>query len=134
MSLTSFAGSAQSAAVGTLASRGGASAALCAGLLMNVRFIPTGLAVSQDLPGGRIRRALVGQAVVDASWALARRNDRDFDWRVLVGASIPQAIGWWAGTAIGAYGGRFVLDPNAFGLDAVFPAFFLALPFAGGGR
>lgn len=127
MSLVVFAGSAQLAAVATLGAGGVTAAAIAAGLLMNVRFLPMGVAVAASLPGGRWRRAVEGQAVVDASWALARLGDGRFDWPVLLGATIPQAIGWWSGTVLGTLGGRLLGDPAALGLDAVFPAFFLAL-------
>lgn len=127
MSLVVFAGSAQLAAVGTLASGGLAGAAVAAGLLMNLRFLPMGMALGPSLPGGRWRRAVRGQAVVDASWALARLADGRFDWPTLMGATIAQAIGWWTGTALGALGGPLLGDPGTLGLDAVFPAFFLAL-------
>ena len=36
-------------------------------------------------------------------------------------------IAWIGATAIGAYGGQFLGDPERFGLDAAFPAGFLAL-------
>lgn len=127
MSVVVFAGSAQLAAVSTLGAGGIAGAAVMAGLLMNLRFIPMGIAVGPSLPGRRWRRAVEGQVVVDASWALAREEDGSFDWPTLLGAAIPQAIGWWGGTLLGALGGQFLGDPSTLGLDAVFPAFFLVL-------
>ena len=36
-------------------------------------------------------------------------------------------VGWVAGTAVGVVGGDVIGDPEALGLDAAFPAFFLAL-------
>jgi predicted branched-subunit amino acid permease len=65
--------------------------------------------------------------MVDASWALAQRGDGRFDREVMLGATIPQAACWWAGTVIGALGGSLIGDPGALGLDAMFPAFYLAL-------
>lgn len=127
MSFVVFAGSAQLAAVATLGAGGVTGAAIAAGLLMNLRFLPMGVSVGPSLPGPRWRRFVHGQVVVDASWALARRHDGRFDRAVLVGATIPQAIGWWTGTIIGTVGGGLVGDPMKLGLDAVFPAFFLAL-------
>jgi predicted branched-subunit amino acid permease len=38
---------------------------------------------------------------------------------------------WVAGTALGVFGGELIGDPDRLGLDAMFPAFFLAL-LAGG--
>jgi predicted branched-subunit amino acid permease len=127
MSLVVFGASAQLAAVGTLGAGGVSGAATAAGLLMNLRFLPMGISVGPSLAGPRWRRALKGQAVVDASWALARREDGRFDWPVLLGASIVQALGWWTGTVLGALGGGLLGSPTTLGLDAVFPAFFLAL-------
>jgi predicted branched-subunit amino acid permease len=45
----------------------------------------------------------------------------------LLGATIPQAVAWIAGTAVGALGGSALAHPERFGLDAIFPAFYLAL-------
>jgi 4-azaleucine resistance transporter AzlC len=127
MSLIVYAGSAQFAAVSTLAAGGTAGAAVLAGLLMNARFLPMGIAAAPALRGGRLRRAAEGQAVVDASWAIASDGRGNFDRELLIGATIPQALGWWIGTVIGALGGSLLGDPQALGLDAIFPAFFLAL-------
>jgi 4-azaleucine resistance transporter AzlC len=127
MSLIVYAGSAQFAAVSTLAAGGTAGAAVIAGLLMNARFLPMGIAVAPVLRGGRLRRAAEGQTVVDASWAIASDGRGNFDRELLIGATIPQALGWWTGTALGALGGSALGDPKTLGLDAVFPAFFLVL-------
>jgi predicted branched-subunit amino acid permease len=103
------------------------ASAVSAGLLINARFLPMGLAVAPALRGGPVRRAAEAQAMVDASWALAQRGDGTFDRDVMLGATIPQALCWWSGTAIGALGGSLIGDPDALGLDAMFPAFYLAL-------
>jgi predicted branched-subunit amino acid permease len=127
MSFVVFAGAAQFAAVSVLIDGGGAAAAIAAGLLINTRFLPMGLAAAPALRGGRLRRAVEGQVLVDASWAIANRGDGTFDRELLLGATIPQAIGWWSGTALGALGGGLLGDPETLGLDAMFPAFYLAL-------
>lgn len=127
MSFLVFAGSAQFAALSVLAAGGTAAAAIGAGLLMNARFLPMGIAAARAMRGGRLRRAAEGWAVIDASWALAADGRGGFDRDVLLGAAVPQAIGWWSGTALGVAVGSVLADPQAFGLDAVFPAFYLAL-------
>ena len=127
MSVIVYAGAAQFAAVSVLVAGGGVAAAVSAGLLINGRFLPMGVAVAPALKGGPLRRAAEGQTVVDASWAIANRGDGTFDREVLIGATIPQAVGWWSGTAIGAFAGSALGDPQALGLDAIFPAFYLAL-------
>jgi 4-azaleucine resistance transporter AzlC len=127
MSFIVYAGSAQFAAVSTLAAGGTAGASILAGLLMNARFLPMGIAAAPALKGGRLRRAAEGQAVIDASWAIASDGRGNFDRELLIGATIPQAFAWWAGTIIGAVGGSLLGNPADYGLDAVFPAFFLGL-------
>jgi 4-azaleucine resistance transporter AzlC len=127
MSFIVFAGAAQFASVSVLAAGGGVPAAVAAGLLINARFLPMSLAATPALRGGRLRRAAEGQAVVDASWALANRGDGTFDRELMIGATITQGIGWWSGTIVGALGGAALGDPETLGLDAMFPAFYLAL-------
>ena len=127
MSILVFGGAAQFASVSILVAGGGLASAVSAGLLINTRFLPMGLAVGPALRGGPLRRAAEGQTVVDASWAIANRGDGTFDRLLMMGATIPQAAAWWIGTAIGALGGALLGDPEALGLDAIFPAFYLAL-------
>ncbi len=127
MSIFVFAGAAQFGSVTVLAAGGGVASAVSAGLLINGRFLPMGLAMAPALRGGPVRRAAEAQAMIDASWALANRGDGRFDREMMLGATIPQAACWWAGTALGALGGSLIGDPEALGLDAMFPAFYLAL-------
>jgi branched chain amino acid efflux pump len=126
-SIIAFSGSAQFAVAAVLGAGGGAVAAIMAAVLLNARFGPMGLAVAPYLKGGPLRRALEGQAVVDSSWALASRGGGRFDREFMIGATIPQGVGWIAGTAIGVLGGNLIGDPERLGLDVIFPAFFLAL-------
>jgi 4-azaleucine resistance transporter AzlC len=128
-SLIVYAGGAQFAALSVLTAGGTATAAISAGLLMNARFIPMGFALAPSLEGSRLRRALQGQAVIDASWAIANRGDGSFDRMKLFGATIPQWFAWQGGTIAGVFAGAAVADPEALGLDAVFPAFYLVLLF-----
>jgi 4-azaleucine resistance transporter AzlC len=125
MSATTFAGSAQFAAASILADGGGALAAIVAALLLNARYVPLSLAVASIFPGRRRRRALESQLIVDESWALAGRSGR-FEYGVLIGAGVLLYVVWVGGTALGTVAGD-LLDPEAIGLDAAFPALFLAL-------
>lgn len=127
MSIVVFAGGAQFAALSVLSAGGSAAAAVAAGLLLNARFLPMGYAAGRSFTGGRLARVLQGQAVVDASWALASRGDGTFDRAVLLGATVPQAVAWMGGTALGVFAGSLFDHPERFGLDAIFPAFYLAL-------
>jgi predicted branched-subunit amino acid permease len=127
MSVLVFSGAAQFGATAVLAAGGDAAAAIIAGTLLNARFLPMGVALAPSLTGGAARRAVEGQAVVDASWALAARGGGRFDRDLMLGATIPQYPAWVLGTAIGVFGGEAIGDPAALGLDAIFPAFFLGL-------
>jgi predicted branched-subunit amino acid permease len=127
MSVVVFAGASQFGAVAVLASGGDAATAIATGAMLNARFLPMGVAAASALRGSRLRRALEGQAVVDASWALAARGEGPFDREAMLGATVPQYPAWVAGTVIGVLFGGALGDPEALGLDAIFPAFFLGL-------
>jgi 4-azaleucine resistance transporter AzlC len=127
MSATTFAGSAQFAAVSVLGAGGTVVASVAAALLLNARYGPIGVSVAPWLPGPAWSRFLHGQLVVDESWAVAAEGDGRFDPRMLVGAGLAIYVAWLAGTTVGALGGQALGDPAKLGLDAAFPALFLAL-------
>jgi 4-azaleucine resistance transporter AzlC len=126
MSATTFAGSAQFAVVSVLGAGGTAAAAIGAAVLLNGRYVPMAVAASGAFRGGPVRRLLEAQLLVDESWALSSRNGR-FDRKVLLGAGGLLYLGWNAGTAVGVLAGDNLTDPATLGLDAAFPALFLAL-------
>ena len=127
MSAVLFAGSAQFAATAVIAAGGGAPAAIAAGVLLNLRYVPMGIALAPSLRGGWLRRAAIGEAMIDFSWAAASRGGGRFDPAFMVGATAPSYPCWVGGTAIGVFAGGAIGDPGALGLDALFPAFFLCL-------
>jgi 4-azaleucine resistance transporter AzlC len=126
MSLTTFAGSAQFAIVSVLGAGGSAAAAIGAAVLLNARYGPMGLAAAKVFRGGRLRRMFEAQLLVDESWALAQRDGR-FDRRIMIGAGLGLYAGWNAGTAVGVLAGDSLGSPATLGLDAAFPALFMAL-------
>jgi 4-azaleucine resistance transporter AzlC len=126
MSATTFAGSAQFAVVSVLGAGGTAAAAIGAAVLLNGRYVPMGVAASGAFRGGPLRRLLEAQLLVDESWALSSREG-GFDRKVLVGAGGLLYLGWNAGTVAGVLAGDSLTDPATLGLDAAFPALFLAL-------
>jgi len=127
MSATTFAGSAQFAAVSVGGAGGNIGAAVAAALLLNGRYVPIGISVAPSLDGPLWRRFLLGQLTVDESWALSARGDGRFDVRTLAVAGLSLLVAWISGTTIGVFAGNLLGDPARFGLDAAFPALFLAL-------
>lgn len=124
MSATTFAGSAQFAAVSVLDAGGTIAAAILAAIFLNARYVAISVTVASIFPGGRARRLVESQAIVDESWALSGRRGR-FEWPILVGSGLVFYVLWVGSTALGTVLG--VEDPNALGLDAAFAALFLAL-------
>jgi branched chain amino acid efflux pump len=125
MSATTFAGSAQFAAASILGAAGGTATAIAAALLLNARYVPIGISVAPGFRGSFLRRLLAAQLVVDESWAVASR--RGFDFRIIVGAGAVLYLAWNLGTVLGVVGGSALGNPKRLGLDAAFPALFLAL-------
>lgn len=122
-----FSGSAQFALLTALAGGGAVLPAVAAAVLINARFLPMGLAIGASLSGGRGRRALQGQAIVDGSFVAAHLGQGRFDRYRLMGATVVQWPAWIAGTAIGAVAAPPADLAYRLGLDVVFPAFFLLL-------
>ena len=97
-----------------------------------------GIAIAPSVTGRWWKRAAYGETMIDGSWAMADRGGGRFDPDFMVGATIPSYPMWIGGTAIGVFAGDLIPDPTEIGLDALFPAFFLALLLGGelseGGR
>jgi 4-azaleucine resistance transporter AzlC len=127
MSATTFGGSAQFAAASILDEGGAVVAAIAAAILLNARYVPIGISVAPLFEGPAWRRLLEAQLVVDESWAIANRGEGRFDRGVLLGAGLVLYVCWVVTTAIGAVAGDLLGDPERLGLDAAFPALFLAL-------
>jgi 4-azaleucine resistance transporter AzlC len=127
MSATTFAGSAQFGAVSVLETGGGVAAAIAAAVLLNARYAPISVTVGDQFEGSVLRRLLEAQLIVDESWALSRREDGRYDRRLLIGGGLILYACWVGGTALGAVIGNRLGDPERYGLDAAFPALFLAL-------
>ena len=127
MSIVVFSGAAQLGSLAILTAGGGIGAAIAAGVLLNARYLAMGLALAPSLAGRPLSRAAFGMATVDASWAAASTGDGRFDPWYMVGVTLPQYIGWVLGTVVGVLVGSSLGNPSALGLDALFPAFFVAL-------
>ncbi|WP_224390154.1 AzlC family ABC transporter permease [Pseudonocardia sp. ICBG1293] len=128
MSLLVFAGGAQLLVTGVLAAGGGVWAAVAAGLILNLRHLPFGLALARHLGGGW-RRWPAAHVVTDESTAfvLARTDTPGRGRRAFRILGVAKYLCWQLDTAAGLVLGASVPDPAAFGLDAAFPAALLAM-------
>jgi 4-azaleucine resistance transporter AzlC len=126
-SILTFAGSAQFAAVSIVRDGGTAIAAISAALLLNARYLPIGLSVAPYLPGRAVARAAQGQVAVDEAWAVSHQGGGRYDPRLLVGAGLAIYAAWVVCSLVGVAAGSVLGDPETLGLDAAFPALFLAL-------
>jgi len=127
MSMATFAGSSQFAAASILDVGGTVAAAITAAVLLNARYAPIGVSVAPSLSGSWWSRFLHAQLVVDETWAVAAEGEGRFNPRVLVGAGLTLYAAWVLGTVMGVTFGDVIGDPDRLGLDAAFPALFLAL-------
>ena len=126
MSALVWSGTAQFAALTSLG--GGVPIAAATGLLANVRYLPMGFAIAPSLDAPAWRRAISGALLADASFAIAHRRDGGgFDAGALEGAAPLQYAGWVGGTAAGVAGATLIADPSRFGLEVLFPVFYLGL-------
>jgi predicted branched-subunit amino acid permease len=128
MSMLTFTGASQFAVVGVLAAGGGALSAIAPAVTLAVRNAAYGLTLAPILPRRRRDRALAAHLVIDESTAMARAQDDPRAARqAFLATGISVWLGWNAGTVAGALLGGVLGDPRTLGLDAMFPAAFLAL-------
>jgi 4-azaleucine resistance transporter AzlC len=118
-----LAGSSELLFVGVVAAGGNPVAVACAGLLVNARHLPYGLALPPGMTGRGWRRLLGTHLMNDESVVFALADGTAAYWACGLGV----LIAWPGGAIIGALIGSMVHDTNAFGLDAMFPAVILAL-------
>lgn len=127
LSLLVFTGASQFSAVSVIAAGGSTGAALGGALLLSARNGVYGLAMSRHLRSGLGLRLIAAQLTIDESTAMALAQDRPRArtaafW--ITGGSV--YIFWNIGTLIGAVAGG-AINPKTFGLDAAFPAAFVAM-------
>jgi 4-azaleucine resistance transporter AzlC len=132
-----LAGASEFLFIGIVAAGGSPIAAALAGVLVNARHVPYGLALPDitgpDITGpgvtGRGWRRILGSHVMNdesVAFALAQEDlprKRAAYWACGLGV----LICWPGGAILGALIGGFIKNTNAFGLDAMFPAVLLAL-------
>lgn len=128
MSLLVFTGASQFAVVGVIGAGGSTPAALASALLLAARNAAYGLSLSSVVTGRLPTRLLGAQLVIDESTAMATAQRDPADRRRgFWAAGIAVFVCWNIGTLLGALGGDAIGDPETYGLDAAFPAGFVAL-------
>jgi 4-azaleucine resistance transporter AzlC len=124
-----LAGASEFLFIGIVAAGGNPLAAAAAGLLVNARHLPYGLALPDMTgPGRPVKRLLASHVMNDESvvFALAQEDlprKRAAYWACGLGV----LLCWPAGAVLGALIGGVIRNTSAFGLDAMFPAVILAL-------
>jgi predicted branched-subunit amino acid permease len=128
MSPLVFAGGAQFAALGVVLSGGTAVAAVVAGLVLNLRLLPFGLAVTDVLAVSWPKRLLGSHLIFDESVAFVMTQQGLSRRRAVFAVfGVLMYLTWNLGTVIGVLAGQVIGDPNALGLDAAAPTILLAL-------
>ncbi len=127
LSLLVFTGASQFSAVSVLLAGGGYVSALSGAYVLGARNGVYGVAVSPYLRGRLGARLVAAQLTIDESTSMAfaqsdPRHRRIAFW--MTGVSV--YVFWNLGTLVGALAGQ-AIDPRTFGLDAAFPAAFVAM-------
>lgn len=127
MSLLVFTGASQFTAVSVIDGGGTTGSALSSAMLLAARNGVYGLTMARHLDGTLGRRLIAAQLTIDESTAMAtsqteRRSRSTAFW--ITGLSVYSF--WNLGTLIGAIAGSSI-DPATYGLDAAFPAGFVAM-------
>lgn len=127
LSLLVFTGASQFAVVGITAAAGSPITALGSSLLLAARNGFYGMTMARHVQGSLLKRAVAAQLTIDESTALALAQEPDDIEAGFWAGGIGVFVFWNLGTLIGVLGGSAIGDPGALGLDAAFPAGFIAL-------
>ena len=128
MSVLVFTGASQFAAVSVIESGGSPASAVGSALLLAARNGFYGMRLSSLITGSSAKRALAAHFVIDETTAMATAQVDDDDARGAFWVTGVALFTFWvSGTALGVIAGEAVGDPRVYGLDAAFPASFVAL-------
>lgn len=127
MSLLVFTGASQLSAVNVIAAGGSTASALGGALLLAARNGVYGLNMSRRINGSLGKRLLAAQLTIDESTAMAAaQSEPDLQRAAFWITGFSVYLFWNTGTLIGALAGS-AIDPTSFGLDAAFPAAYVAM-------
>jgi 4-azaleucine resistance transporter AzlC len=127
LSLLVFTGASQFSAVSVIGAGGSTASALGGALLLAARNGVYGLTMSRRIDGPLRRRLIAAQLTIDESTAMsAAQPDIDRQRAAFWITGISLYLFWNLGTLLGALAGS-AIDPETFGLDAAFPAAYVAM-------
>ncbi len=126
MSLLVFAGGSQFAAVGLIAAGAGPWTLVSTTFLINLRHLLYGVVVAATTELRGVRRAVAAHLLTDEAFGVHVAHGRGRP-AFLIGAGLSLFVVWNAATLVGSLLARSLPDPQAIGLDIVFPLAFVAL-------
>ncbi len=128
LSALTFTGASQFAVVSVVGGGGGPVAAVGGALLLSARNALYGPVVAPILGASRGRRVVASQFVIDETTAMATAQESPAEGRDAFWFTGLWLFAFWnVGTVLGVALGGVLEDPGAWGLDAAFPAAFVAL-------
>lgn len=134
MSLLVFTGASQFSATSVVGAGGTTGAALGGALLLAARNGVYGLAMARIIRGRLGTRLVAAQLTIDESTAMATAQRQPHAQRVAFWVSgVGLYVVWNLSTLAGALAGG-AIDPQTYGLDAAFPAAYVAMVWPHLGR
>jgi predicted branched-subunit amino acid permease len=128
LSLLAFTGASQFALAGVVAAGGSLLAGTAGAILLGSRNTLYGLRLAEVLRPSGPRRLLVAQGVIDETTAITlAQPDQEAGRKAFSATFCTLYFTWNLATLAGALGAGHIGSPQAFGLDVVGPAAFLAL-------
>ncbi len=128
LSAIGFTGASQFAFVSVLGSGGTPVGAISTALLLGARNTLYAVRMTALLKWRGAHRLLGGHFTIDETVAMATARDDPAQSRQAFWATATMLwVTWNLSSLIGAWAGSSIADPKDWGLDAVFPAAFLAL-------
>lgn len=130
MSLLVFTGASQFSAISVIGAGGSPASAFGGAAVLAARNAAYGLSMATHLKGRFATRLVAAQLTIDESTAMAAAQDDETHRRAafwITGLTV--YLAWNTGTLVGALLGS-AIDPKTYGLDAAFPAAFVAMVWA----
>ena len=131
MSLLLYAGSGQFIAAGMIAASNPISAIIFTIFFVNLRHLLMSAAISpyfRHLPPWK--NMMVGTLLTDETFGVAinhlsHKRQASFKW--MIGLNITAYLNWVVANIAGAYFGKWIPNPEAYGLDFALPAMFIGI-------